>query len=150
VSRFVDDDFADAVGVCAWDEGFGVCAGDLQAVEEWAGALGVDAVLGEGGEEHGERDLDGLAVFEGWEFQMEGLGLEVVVVGDQGVLAEEVGVVVLAVDDDAAVGFGLQVAVMSVGLLVWVAEGLVFEGEGAAAEAVGADVAAELCRHKAP
>ena len=54
----------------------------------------------------------------------------------------------LLVDDDAAVGLRFQVAVMSVGLLVWVAEGLVFEGEGAAAEAVGADVAAELGRHQ--
>jgi hypothetical protein len=59
-------DGADDVG----GEGFGLQAGgvigsELEAVEQGGGALDVELSGGEGVDDDGESDLDGLAVFEG-------------------------------------------------------------------------------------
>lgn len=55
---FADDDGGSGLVV----EAAGVGAGDLETVEETRGALGVDAVLSHGRDEHGEGELDGFAI----------------------------------------------------------------------------------------
>ena len=100
--------------------GFGIAglageveAGDLEAVEEEAGAFGVDGVLGEALEDLADGDLDGGAVF--------------------GVREGEGG---LAAAAGAGVGGGRA------GGVVVVAEFFAAEGGAAALAAVGVDVAA--------
>ena len=62
----VEDGEADLGGSAFgdWVELVGVGAGDLKAVEEQGGELGVDAVLRQGGDDEGECDLDGVAVLQ--------------------------------------------------------------------------------------
>jgi len=105
-------------------EADGVEGGDLQAVEEAGGVLDVEATGGEGVDDLGDGDLDGLAVLERKEFD--------VAAGDK----------VSAADDVEAVG--------SVELLqaaVEVAEGRSGDGDSAALEPVGFDVAADVDLH---
>ena len=87
--------------------------GDLEAVEQEAGAAGVELVEGDAGEDLGDGALDAGAVFD--EREVEG----------------------------AAASFSLAgVADGAAGGVVEVAERLVAEGDGAAAPSVGVDVAA--------
>ena len=55
-------------------DGFCVGGGQLEAVEEDGGALGVDAVAGEGGDEERDGDLDGFGVFEDGEVDFDEVG----------------------------------------------------------------------------
>jgi hypothetical protein len=95
----------------AWE----VAAGDEEAVQEAAGALVVDLVAGDAGEDLGEGKLDAGAVVDGGQ-------LEDGVVGMDSVVAR----------GGAAGG------------VVVVAEGLAAQGGGAAAAARGVDVTAEV------
>ncbi len=70
-------------------EAAGVVAGELEAVEQRGGALGFELSGGECVYDAGEGELDGLAVFEGGEFD------------------------VLAGDEVAAGGFGVAVGVVA-------------------------------------
>jgi hypothetical protein len=87
--------------------------GDLEAVEEEAGAFGVDGVAGDAVEDVAEGELDGGAVFE---------------------VGEDEGGLVLAA--------GWEVLDGAAGGVVVVAEIFMFEGGRAAAEAGGEDMAA--------
>jgi hypothetical protein len=116
--------------------------GDLEAVEQGAGADGVDVVFSERGDEQGDGEGDGVVVFERGEVKGEGLGgCEAVELGDDGVLREVVGV--------DACGHGLrgfalaEDAVALVDSAVVEAEGAAADGRRAAAQTVGADVTAE-------
>ncbi len=63
----VEDELFDGGGALGFGFGFGgrqVAAGDLQAVEEQAGAARVERVGGEAGEDFGDGELDGGAVFQ--------------------------------------------------------------------------------------
>ena len=100
-----------------------VSGGDLEAVEEEAGALGVDLVGGEGAEDFGEDDLDGAAVFE--QGQGDGRGLRRGGGGSVGY------------------GFGGRDArISAAGLKVEVAEAVSADGDGAAFLSAGTDVLA--------
>jgi hypothetical protein len=58
--------------------GFGVLevdAGDLEAIEQEAGTLGVDLVAGDPGEDLADGELDGGVVFEDGEVEVGGVGL---------------------------------------------------------------------------
>ncbi len=90
--------------------------GDVEAVEEEAGAFGVEGVGGDAGEDVGDGVLDDVGVLEGREDED----------GVEGVLAEVLG--------GAAGG------------VVEVAEAFAAEGGGAAAAAGEVDVAAEVAR----
>ena len=90
----MDEVFADAVVVLAGDGD-----GDLEIVEHDGGAFGVECVAAKRREDHGCGDLDGFAVFDGWE--VEG---ERVRVGSGEVLGEDgvtltVGICVERMDD---------------------------------------------------
>ena len=104
------------VGVLALAGGFGVArevgAGDLQAVEEETGALGVDLVVGDTEEDLADGELDGGAVFGHGEVE---------------------GVAVFA---------GARVLDWAAGGVVVVAEVFLAQAWAAAAVAVGEDVAA--------
>ena len=97
-------------------DGGQVYAGDLEAVEEQAGAAGVELVGGDALQDAGDGELDGGAVFD--EVEVEGFA------------AGEGGFAVAGVLDGDSGG------------VVEVAELLVAEAGGAATEAVGFDVAA--------
>jgi hypothetical protein len=56
-------DGADGVGIDV--EVFGICQGDLERVDEEAGAARFELVGGEGLDDFDERELDGGAVFNG-------------------------------------------------------------------------------------
>ncbi len=119
-------DLADELGGLGDDgEAAGVAGGELEAVEEDGGALGVDGVHGEGADDLGEGELDGFAVLEGGEI-------------DDGAVVDKRGAA------------GDLVAVLGVSLVepaVEVAEVVVGDGDTAALEAVGLDVAAEIGLH---
>src|ERR1700736_5369257 len=102
----------------------GVHAGELEAVEEGGGAFGVEIAGGQGVDDDGEGDLNGLAVFEGGELD--------VLAGDE-IAAGSVGVAEAGV---AAVEAGVEVAVEGSG-----------ERRGLALETVGLDGAAECVLH---
>ena len=91
------EDYVGGVGFGV--EAGGVHGGELEAVEEGGGALGFDVAGGEGVDDDGEGDLDGLAVFEGGELD--------VLAGDE-IAAGSVGVAEAGV---AAVEAGVEVAV---------------------------------------
>ena len=113
----VVDDFGDGLFGFGGGIGFGqVAAGDLEAVEEQAGAARVDLVGGDALEDFGEALLDGAAVFRKGE-------------REAGAAAARAGVL------DGAARVVVEVAE------VFVASGRA-EGGAAAAAAVGEDVAA--------
>jgi hypothetical protein len=96
----------------------------LEAVEQGGGAFDLEFAGGKGVDDDGEGDLDGLAVFEGGEFD------------------------VLSGDEVAAGGFGVAkggVALMEA--VVEVAPLAIGEGWGFAAGSVGLDVATERVLH---
>ena len=110
----VGDDFFDRLGVAGGGFGAGeVGAGDLESVEEEAGAFGVDLVAGDAAEDFADGGLDGDAVFRECDVEF---------LGDGVALAE--------ISDGAAGG------------VVVVAEFFVAEGRAAAAAAFGEDVTA--------
>ena len=112
---------ADDVGGVGLElEAGGVHAGELEAVEEGGGAFGLEVSGGQGVDDDGEGDLDGLAVFEGGELDV--LAGDEVAAGGGGVA--EAGV--------ALVETGVEVAPVAAG-----------EGGGLALKPVGLDVAAE-------
>ena len=99
--------------------------GELEAEEEGVGAFGVDEVAGEGVDDLGEGEHDRDAVLE----RREG--------DDVAALHEALGADhAVAVDGVALVEAAVEVAEVVVG-----------EGDGAALEAVGADVATEIDVH---
>lgn len=129
----------DGGGVRLDGDGLGVGGGELEAVEEYCGALGVDAVAGEGGDEERDRDLDGLGVFNGREVEFDWIlgGVIGQVLGGSGCGCGRVGV---GIGERGAV-FD-QVSVATVEARVEVAEGRESERWGLAAFSVGFDVAA--------
>ncbi len=140
---FGDDDVLDGVALF-----FGKLAdvggGDLEGVEDGGGALGVKAVLAERGEDHGERQLDGVGVFQHGQVELEGRAHVGEVVGEER-LAEEL----FAGDGEGvdhvlcAVVRRAERAEMGVDGLVVIAEGAVAQGKGAATGSVAADVTAD-------
>jgi hypothetical protein len=117
----VDGGFGEVVGVGSGE----VEAGDLEAVEEQAGAAGVEVVGRDAREDFAEGELDGGAVFEGGDVE-------------DGAAAER----------EVVVGAGSEAA----GAVVEVAELLAAQGRAAAAAAFGEDVAAlvEVGGHGVP
>ena len=120
--EFSDDGFWFGDGI----ETAGVDGGEVEAVQEGSSVLEVDAVGGDGVDGFGDGDLDGDGVFERAEVEDGSAALEVWA-GDDGVAVDAVG---------------------SVEALVEVAEDVVFEGDGLALQAVGADVAADGDLHE--
>jgi hypothetical protein len=115
-------DVADELGGAADDaEAAGVGGGEREAIEEGVGLFGVDAVGGEGVEDTGDGELGGLAVLDGGELEEAGMGqlggLEVDLVA-----VETVAVMQAAVE---------------------VTEDGIVDGDSAALQAVGLDVAAD-------
>jgi hypothetical protein len=140
LADFAEGAFGDGV------ELVGVGAGDLEAVEEHGGVFGIDAAFGQGGDDQGECDLDGVTVLEGWEMELEGwvagLGEERVALGAvlQGHWVKDGG-------DRVAQLVAAEAAMAALELDVVVAEDLVDERERTAALSVDADVATEFGRH---
>jgi len=120
-----------------------VGAGELESVDEAAGAGGRDAVLRHGGDEEREGELDGVEVLERGQFELEGAF-------DGGVVLDFGGVEVAAVGVLEACGVvlgGDGVVVAAVGAVVVVAEGAAGECGRTAAVAVDADVTAGMDLH---
>ena len=104
-------------------EAAGVVAGEGQAIKQRSGSSGFETASGEGVDDAGEGELDGLAVFEGGELD------------------------VLTGDEVAARSFGLAIgAVAVVEAVMEVAPESIGEGQGLAAGSVGLDVTAK-CWH---
>ena len=134
------DGSRDGGGVGLDGDGFRVGGGELKAVEKDCGALGVDAVAGEGGDEQGDGDLGGFGVFDGREVELDWILSGVIgqVLGRSGCGCGRVG---------AESGYGGsvfdQVPVAPVEARVEVAEGGETERRGLAAFSVGLDVTAD-------
>ena len=122
-------------------DGAGIGGGELKAVEQDGGALGVDAVSGEGGDEKRDGDLDGFDVFERRqvEFEWSGFGQEL---WCSGCSRRGVG---LVLEQNGGVFHQIFVAAVQAG--VEVAEGRETEGWRFAAASVGLDVAADGSLH---
>jgi hypothetical protein len=133
----------DGGGVGFDDDGLRVGGGELEAVEEDGGAFGVDAIAGEGGDEEGDGDLDGLGVFDGREVEFDGIVRGVIgqVLGAAGCRCDGIGVGLNEGLNQGGAVFE-QVFVAAVEAGVEVAEGGEAEGWGLAASSVGFDVAA--------
>ena len=119
----VADDFG---GLGDGLESASVVGGEPEAVEEGVGALDIDEVAGERVDDFGESELDGDAVFKGRK------GNDVAPL-HEAFLADHGGAVEVVAFVEA---------------FVEVTEELVGEGDGAALEAVGLDVAAEVVLHR--
>jgi hypothetical protein len=105
-------------------EASSVAGGELEAVEQGGSSLGVEVSGGEGVDDDGESNLDGLAVFEGGELD------------------------VLAGDEVAAGGGGVtEAAVALVEAVVEVAPLFASEGGCFALDSVDLDVSAEFVLH---
>jgi hypothetical protein len=115
VVLIVNDGVGD--GIFAGPGAAEVISGDLEAVEEQPGALGVDGVAGDAADDLGERELDGCGVVESVEACELEAGLWLTAAMDRLACAVE---------------------------MVVVAEVLSAEGGRATAAAVGEDVAAEV------
>jgi len=107
-------------GVGCGVEAGGVDGGQLETVEECGGSFGFDGVGGEGVDDYGDGELNGLAVFKGAEFEV-AASVEVFAVG---VVGAEAGV--------AGVETVMEVAPLAS-----------CEGWGVALQAVGLDVSAD-------
>jgi hypothetical protein len=142
VAGVVGEDFGDGVGGVSGGVA-DVGGGDLEGVDDAGGALEVDAVLAEGGEDHGEGELDGVGVFEGGELELDGAAGFGVVLGEDGFALELFGAEVHGVDHvvGAVVGW-VEGAEVGVDALVVVAEGVAGKGTHLAAAAAGTDVTA--------
>ena len=81
----LDDDVADDLLRAVVEEMAGVGTGDLETVEHGRCELGIDAVLRHRGDDHGEGDLDGFAVFERRTVESERGGGGGEVLGEDGV-----------------------------------------------------------------
>jgi hypothetical protein len=131
------------LGVLDHGEGAEVVAGQLQGVEEGAGAAVLDVSGGHVGEDEGDGDLDGLGVLEGREAHAGGGAGE-----GFGDLGEGFAVAEHLLDvfrGQEAEGRGRRKA-LGVGVVegaVEVAIGGAMDGGGLAAVAVGLDVAAD-------
>ena len=118
--------FVDVVdGVSGDAEAMDVDGGDADAAEQGVGTLFGDAVGGQGVDDEGDGELDGSAVFQRRQCQELGRG-EVDGLEVDAVAIELVGVVEAVVE---------------------VAEGRGVNGDGAALESVGLDVATEVDLH---
>jgi hypothetical protein len=123
--RGVDEDLAGDPGVAVADaETFGVGRGELEAVEEDGGATVLDEAQSKPANDFGESDLDGFPVFERRERDPVAEGFT----GLTGDVIPEAGV--------GSVEAGVEVA-----------EDVLFEGDGAALQAVGFDVTTEVDLH---
>jgi hypothetical protein len=130
----VDEVFGGEWGEVGAGLGRQVEAGDLEAVEEQAGAAGIEGVGGEALEDEADGGLDGAAILG--EGELEG-GLGGVFAGERAGLGSANGVVVVAEVLVGAGGGGLEGE----------------QGGAAAAAAVGEDVSAleqGRCRHRYP
>jgi hypothetical protein len=122
-----------------------VVAGDLEAVEDGVGALGVDAVAAEGDEHHGEGELDGVGVLGGGEVELERTLAGVLVrwLGELGLALELAGSKVERMQDGGRGVWGrMQGAQTCVDGFVVEAERMIVNREGLAAAAAGPDVTA--------
>lgn len=132
----LDDTTDDAIGEGFDVDGSDVAAGELEAVEEQAGAFEIDAIGGDGSDEEGDGELDGFGVFKGWEVEVDGRrgGVDGGVFGRSGCFRVEHG---------RSLGRFEQGPVPFCELCVEEAKRFVAQRWGFAAMSVGFDVAAE-------
>jgi hypothetical protein len=96
-------DFAKDAGGDRGPEAAGVHAGELESIEDRGGSSGFELAGGEGVDDHGEGELDGVAVFQGEELDM--LARDEVAGGERSAAEGSVAVVeVLVVEAEVACG----------------------------------------------